>query len=309
MDERPLSNCKYYAAPMVRYSKLVFRKLVRLYNVDCCFTPMIYAKEFLQSDVARNSEFTTDTDDHPLIVQFASNDPVEFAAATELVYKYSNGVDLNCGCPKGDVRARGYGSSLLTQPELLADIVRQTRNRISDDKFAISLKIRIQDPLERTVDLCRKAAAAGVNHLTAHARYHWERMEAPHYETIAVIKDAVDVPIILNGGVKTLEEANRLLEETRCDGIMAANGLLNNPTLFSGEPVTTWECVQKFISLSVDHGLTFHLFHQHLAMMLDNVLTPRQRTRFNETQTMSGVVDFLENAYNPVLPPLRVAPL
>ncbi|VDM68912.1 unnamed protein product, partial [Strongylus vulgaris] len=205
---------------MLSVSRLAFRKLVRLYDVDCCYTPMIYAKNFLESEHCRSSEFSTTPDDRPLIVQFASSDPIIFGSAAELVYKYATGVDLNCGCPKSDVRAKGFGSFLLNQPELLADIVKQCRARISDPDFTvimipllfaflmqsiftipkliwilnfgeswlISLKIRIQYPLEKTVDLCRKAENAGVSHLTVHGRTPQMRYEAVDYDAIRIVK-------------------------------------------------------------------------------------------------------------------------
>ncbi|KAE9421139.1 hypothetical protein Angca_008077, partial [Angiostrongylus cantonensis] len=168
--------------------RLAFRQLVRLYDVDCCYTPMIYAKSFLESEFCRSSEFSTIPEDRPLIVQFASDDPFIFASAAELVYKYSSGVDLNCGCPKGQVRSKGFGSILLDRPDHLADMVRQCRSRISDPEFTISLKIRLQYPLNRTVDLCQKAEKAGVSHLTVHGRTPQMRNEPVDYEAIRVIK-------------------------------------------------------------------------------------------------------------------------
>ena len=72
-------------------------------------------------------------------------------------FRASRGIDLNCGCPKRDVRQNGFGSQLLDSPQLIADIVRQTRARVSHDpEFSVSVKIRIQYPLEKTVDLCRR---------------------------------------------------------------------------------------------------------------------------------------------------------
>jgi tRNA-dihydrouridine synthase 4 len=72
------------------------------------------------------------------------------------IFRRSSGIDLNCGCPKRDVRKEGYGSKLLEDPQLIADIVKQTRARISDPDFTISTKIRIKYPLEETIDLCKK---------------------------------------------------------------------------------------------------------------------------------------------------------
>ncbi|XP_015119487.1 tRNA-dihydrouridine(20a/20b) synthase [NAD(P)+]-like [Diachasma alloeum] len=72
-------------APMVRYSKLAFRNLVRRYGCDVCFTPMILADSFVQSSKARDNEFSTNTRDEPLIVQFAAKAPRDFADAAEMV--------------------------------------------------------------------------------------------------------------------------------------------------------------------------------------------------------------------------------
>jgi tRNA-dihydrouridine synthase len=85
------------------------------------------------------------------------------------------GVDLNCGCPKKDVRREGVGSKLLDNPELIMDIVKQTRARISDPTFTVSTKIRIKYPLEQTVDMCKKVALGfwcNVKHLFS-VGSHW----------------------------------------------------------------------------------------------------------------------------------------
>ena len=72
--ELPIRIC----APMVRYSKLPFRMLVRLYDCDIAYTPMIMADSFSSSEAARDVEFTTNSMDRPLIVQFASNNVDDF---------------------------------------------------------------------------------------------------------------------------------------------------------------------------------------------------------------------------------------
>lgn len=286
---------KFYCAPMVRYSKIAFRQLVRLYDVDCCYTPMIYAKNFLESERCRSSEFSTLPEDRPLIVQFASNQPMVFAAAAELVYKYSSGVDLNCGCPKWDVRAKGLGCSLLKRPELLADMVKQTRARIPDPEYTISLKIRLNYPLDQTVDLCRKAEMAGVSHLTVHGRTPEMRCEPVDYDSIKVIKESVGIPVIANGNVRSRDQAIDIVESTGVDGIMAGQGLLNNPAMFAGYDYTPASCVRNFLRLSADHGLSLNLFNQHLSMMLHDVLTPTQRRVFQELWSRPAVEEFLEN--------------
>ncbi|MGH0128616.1 UNVERIFIED_CONTAM: hypothetical protein FKN15_058445 [Acipenser sinensis] len=129
-------------APMVRYSKLAFRSLVRKYECDLCFTPMIIAESFVKSIKARDSEFTTNQADGPLIVQFAANDPQVLADAASIVSPFADGVDLNCGCPQRWAVAEGYGACLINKPELLRDMLRQVRNQIENPNFSVSIKIR-----------------------------------------------------------------------------------------------------------------------------------------------------------------------
>jgi len=83
-EDLPLLIC----APMVRYSKLPFRKLVRKYGCELCYTPMIVSSCFVKSKAARDAEFTSDSADRPLIVQFAASNAEDLASASELVSPY-----------------------------------------------------------------------------------------------------------------------------------------------------------------------------------------------------------------------------
>ncbi|MEE6481264.1 hypothetical protein FKM82_012807 [Ascaphus truei] len=129
-------------APMVRYSKLAFRALVRKYGCDLCYTPMIVAADFVKSVKARDSEFTTNQGDQPLIVQFAAKEAQVLADAALLVCPFANGIDLNCGCPQRWAMAEGIGACLINRPELVSDMVRQIRNQVNNPRFSVSIKIR-----------------------------------------------------------------------------------------------------------------------------------------------------------------------
>jgi tRNA-dihydrouridine synthase 4 len=80
--------------------RLQFRELIRKYDCDLCYTPMIMADSFNKSQKARDCEFTTNKYDRPLIVQFASNNPDDLATCTRFVQPYCDGIELNCGCPQ-----------------------------------------------------------------------------------------------------------------------------------------------------------------------------------------------------------------
>ncbi|TMS36620.1 hypothetical protein L596_003744 [Steinernema carpocapsae] len=282
----------FVAAPMVRYSKLPFRRLVGMYGADVIYTPMIYASNFCASEKCRRSEFTTDSVDSP-VVQFAVNEPKVFADATELVYPWSSGVDINCGCPKRDVTSAGFGSHLLDNPDLIADMVAQARSRISDPTYSISVKIRIQYPLEKTIDLCRKMEKAGVTRLAVHGRTRYMPNDPVDKEAIALVKSSVGVSIFANGGVTTFAEALEMAKETKVDGIMVANGLLSNPAMFGGHDVTPLQCITDFVNLEASKSLHFDIFHQQLIFMLRPILSAPQRRFFNELTSVAAVKDFL----------------
>ncbi|CAL8088871.1 unnamed protein product [Orchesella dallaii] len=82
-------------APMVRYTRLPFRLLVREYDTDVVFSPMILADSFVKSEQCRQHEFTTCSEDIPLLVQFAAKNASDFAEAAELVYRYVPNIKLN----------------------------------------------------------------------------------------------------------------------------------------------------------------------------------------------------------------------
>ncbi|KUJ07538.1 FMN-linked oxidoreductase [Mollisia scopiformis] len=165
-EGRPL----YAAAPMVRYSKLAFRETVALYGVDLTWTPMVLAKEFNRSLLARDSgkhvviiffilsyftsclealsfissplythhtstvtllDFTTSPHAPPTIVQFGCNSPLELSRATTLIAPHVNGIDLNCGCPQSWACSETLGAALMHKRELVASMVSSAKSALA----------------------------------------------------------------------------------------------------------------------------------------------------------------------------------
>ncbi|XP_030599686.1 tRNA-dihydrouridine synthase B isoform X2 [Archocentrus centrarchus] len=229
-------------APMVRYSKLAFRSLVRKYHCDICFTPMIVAADFLRSIKARDSEFTTNERDRPLIVQFAAHDAQTLADAACAVAPFSDGVDLNCGCPQRWAMSAGYGACLINKPELVKEMVRQVRSQVDNPNYTASIKIRIHKDLRQTVDLCQKAESAGVSWITVHGRTTEERHQPVHYDAIKTVKDSVSIPVIANGDIKYLRDVDSTHQLTGVDGMF----------VFSKTKMTLqWTAVALFLYVEI----------------------------------------------------------
>ncbi|KPP74812.1 tRNA-dihydrouridine(20a/20b) synthase-like [Scleropages formosus] len=279
------------------FSRLAFRSLVRKYDCDICFTPMIVAADFMRSIKARDSEFTTNKADRPLIVQFAAKDAMTLAGAASAVAPFSDGVDLNCGCPQRWAMAEGYGACLINKPELLSDMVRQVRNQVENPNYAVSIKIRIHKDLKQTVDLCQKVQAAGVSWVTVHGRTVDERHQPVHYDAIRTIKDSLSIPVIANGDVKNLRDVESTYLRTGVDGVMAARGLLANPAMFAGYEETPLECVWDWVDIALEHGTPFTCFHHHLIYMLERVSSQPERRVFNALSSTSAVIEYLQKTY------------
>jgi tRNA-dihydrouridine synthase 4 len=308
-------NRKYLnvSAPMVRYSKLAFRETVRKYNVDLCFTPMILADVFRNSALSRDCELQISHSDDPLIVQFAASNGKDAADAAEMVCRYSNGVDINCGCPQSWAWQEGIGSYLSSHPEITEDIVDQVKRRTSSIKmrdgsrsFPCSIKIRIDRDLKKTVELCQRAEKMGCDMITVHGRLKSQKNEGKaNLDAIKLVKEHLSIPILGNGGVETVSQADEMASYTKVDGIMVAQGLLSNPALFSGYSETPIECVQEFVDNSLRYpssSSNHFIFHHHLKYMLEKKIRKSERTYFNSIQSTAGVLDYLDEHYFNLFP-------
>jgi len=288
-------------APMVRYSKLAFRILSRLYGCDIAFSPMILADSFYNSQKARDNEFTTNDMDKPLIVQFAANQAIHFAGSAEMVAGHCSGVDLNCGCPQRWAVHEGIGACLINNPEFVCDVVRQTRARVSDPTFSVSVKIRIHKDVVRTVDLCRQMEAAGASFITVHGRTIDGRSDPVNLEAVRIIKQSVKIPVVANGDIKSMDDVQETVAATGVDGVMAARGMLENPAMFSGFDVTPTQCVADWVRLALTTGTPFLCFHHHLIYMCEKSFSRAERRIFNSLSSTSAVIDYLRNTLDILL--------
>lgn len=284
-------------APMVRYSKLPFRLLVRKYGCDAAYTPMILADSFVASAKARDSEFTTSESDQPLFVQFAANKVDDFVSASQLVSSSCQGVDLNCGCPQRWALHEGIGACLIEKPEFVSDLVRQTRNR-NRDNLVVSVKIRIHKDVRKTVELCRQMEHAGVSFVSIHGRTREQRGEPVNLEAIREIKQSINVPVVANGDIKTLEDVQMVRHATGVDGVMAARGILENPAMFAGYSNTPKNCVQDWVKLAISTGTPFVSFHHHLIYMCERILSRSERKFFNTLSSTTAVLEYLEEHFD-----------
>lgn len=230
---------------MVNQSELAFRMLCRQHQTQLCYTPMLHARIFLESPKHRAKVWETCANDRPLIVQFCANDPTILLQAARLIEHECDGVDINLGCPQAIARRGRYGSFLLEETELVTEMVSTLHKHL---RVPVTCKIRILpgEP-ERTIALARKLEAAGCSLLCVHGRTRdmiKERIGPNDFEIIRLIKEAVRIPVIANGGVGNLADVERALELTGADGVMSSEGILSDPRLFAGGSRSQMEVLQ-----------------------------------------------------------------
>ena len=214
-------------------------------------------KRFIRHPIARDSDFSTNDKEGPLIAQFASGDAIEFGRAAEMIAPWVNGVDLNCGCPQSWAAKEGIGCSLMADPVKVASMVKEAKRRLGRNK-SVSCKIRIHKDLDETKRFIDIITDAGVDYITIHGRTRNQRSTTPpDFAAIKILTAPASVPVLANGDVYSLKGAHEIAQETGVDGVMAARGLLVNPALFAGYERAPPEAVARFIAYASRSGLRF----------------------------------------------------
>lgn len=165
--------------------------------------------------------------------------------------------------------------------------------------FPCSIKIRIDSDIRKTVELCRQAEQAGADWITVHGRLKKQKNEGlPNLEAIRIVKESVSIPVFGNGGVTTLEQVKSMRDITNVDGVMVAQGLLENPGLFKGNLITPLKAIEDFVKLSVGYGSSVGIVMRHVSWMLDKRWSKEEKKRFHVCNSMAAVIDYLEDLYD-----------
>lgn len=133
--------------------------------------------------------------------------------------------------------------------------------------------------------------------ITVHGRTVEERHQPVHYDAIKMIKENVSIPIVANGDIRSLKEAENVWQMTGTDGVMVARGLLTNPAMFAGYEETPLKCIWDWVDISLELGTPFMCFHQHLMYMMEKITSRQEKRVFNALSSTSAVLDYLTDHY------------
>lgn len=169
----------------------------------------------------------------PVHVQFLGNDANRLAQnAARVAELGAPAIDLNFGCPAKTVNRHRGGAVLLDEPDVIYALVKAVRDAVPAH-IPVSAKMRLGYLDENhTLDNARAIEAAGASWLTVHARTKSDGYKPPAYwEKLPAIQQAIGIPVIANGEIWTLEQAQRCLEISGCKDLMLGRGAVTRPDL------------------------------------------------------------------------------
>ncbi len=169
-------------------------------------------------------------DERPVAIQIFGGEPETMAETARVAEAMgADIVDINMGCWVPKVCKTGAGAALLKDPDMAERIVRAVVGAV---RVPVTVKVRAgwDYSLFAAPELVRRFQGAGAQMLTLHARFAKQGFEGEaDWRLIAALRDAVTVPLIGNGDVKTPGDAVRMLRETGCDGVMVGRAAISNP--------------------------------------------------------------------------------
>jgi nifR3 family TIM-barrel protein len=302
-------------APMAGVTDRAFRVLCKEQGAGITFTEMISAKG-VHYDSRKSLELAVlDPTEKPAAVQIFGCEPEYMAAAAEIfVCSGASMIDINMGCPMPKITSNGDGSALMNDIGLAARVVEAVVRAV---KVPVSVKMRRgydSKKEEQAVELARAAEAAGASMVTVHGRFR-DQLYSGRSDRgiIKKVKEAVRIPVIGNGDILTPADAEELMAETGCDGIMIGRGSYGNPWIFAdmkhyftghGSPVArnVKETMLRHLKMAVNFKgeyVGIREMRSHLSWYLKGLHgSAAMRNRICRAESVEEIADLIENFFS-----------
>jgi tRNA-dihydrouridine synthase B len=220
-------------APMAGVTDPPFRRLCRHLGAGLAVSEMISANPRLRDTLKTHLRMQHQDEPELRVVQIVGADPGELADAARFnVDRGAQVIDINMGCPAKKVCSRMAGSALLQDERLVRQILETVVSAVA---VPVTLKIRTgpHPQLRNAAQIARMAQESGIQALSIHGRTRADAFRGQaEYETIARVKASVDLPVIANGDIDSVEKAKWVKEYTGADGIMLGRAAQGRPWIF-----------------------------------------------------------------------------
>jgi len=236
-------------APLAGYTDRAFRRVLINLGASVVWTEMVSAAALYHGQkksvekTRKLLEFDR-VNDVKTVIQLFGKDPKHFEYAINFLRKngyFENGfneVNINMGCPAGKIIKNGEGAALMNNPDLAREII-ETCVRVSP--VPVSVKMR----LDNVMQIAKICADAGASRIIVHGRYAKQGYSGTaDWDAIAQVVRAVNIPVIANGDIRTLDDARRCLKVTGAAGVMVGRALLTIYRKYFSANVQTLSCAK-----------------------------------------------------------------
>lgn len=302
-------------SPMDGYSDLPFRALCRELGSAMSYTEFINALDILQGHPHVHEKYTFLPGERPMVFQIFDSEPDRLVEVALRLRQYNPDIiDINMGCSAKTVSGRGAGAGLLKTPLKIARLFRSLTRQLD---IPVTGKIRLGwDEASRNYRLIARIIEEEGGALVAvHGRTKAQGYSgAADWEAIAEVRQAVSIPVIANGDVRTVADIQRIKELTGCTAVMVGRAAIGNPWIFSrlDRNQVTDEQVRRTVQRHLELSLSFYgskrglvLFRKHanrylIPYQLPGALRQRLLTEENAENFLALVEEILAGKVVPV---------
>ena len=255
-------------APMAGICNSAFRRICKEMGCGLIYAEMVSDKAItFQNKKTLDMLYMTD-EERPIVQQIFGSDKESFIESAKYIYEVMSPdiIDINMGCPVPKVAVRAQaGSALLKNPEKIYEIVKAVVEAVP---IPVTVKMRSgwDSKSINAVEVAKIIEKAGASAICIHPRTRSQGYSGKSdWSIIKDVKEAVSIPVIGNGDIKTPEDAKRMIDETNCDAVMIGRGVLGNPWLI--ENTINYLDGKSTRKISVDEKIDMCL--KHLEMLKD----------------------------------------